>query len=64
MLEGDEWKHEPEKDNPEKWSAEQALKVEKAVEDLLNSLTPADAHVPLFSFAEQVTWNLNRKTRR
>ena len=32
-----------------------------AIKNLLDSLTPADAHRPLFTWAEQKEWNLKRK---
>ena len=63
MLEGDEWKQN-EKDNPELFFAKQALAIERAAEALINSLRPEDAHRPLISYGEQVTWNLKRKSKR
>lgn len=66
MLEGDEWKDSP-KEGPEEHFArrqrEQDLADERAVEALIHSLTPADAHRPLIAWKDVQTWGLKR-TRR
>ncbi len=67
MLDGDEWKYGP-KEGPEEYFArmqkEQEESDQRAIEELLSGLTPADSHRPLVSYGEQVTWQIKRQSKR
>lgn len=69
MLEGDEWKREPpEEETPMARMHREQLEHEeadaKASDDLIASLTPADAHTPLIPYSEVMRWGLKRKRKK
>jgi hypothetical protein len=66
VLEGDEWKDSP-KEGPEEHFARMELQQqqsdERAADNLIYSLTPADAHKPLIPWKEVKAWGLKRKRK-